>query len=77
MGAEDLDVAQFALLVDREGDPHGAGGGTLVFAEPMTLRIFAAIVMIIGAVTLLVAADSVSALGRNLSNKIRNKTFKR
>lgn len=32
MGAEDLDVAQFALLVDREGDPHGAGGGTLVFA---------------------------------------------
>ena len=51
--------------------------GTLVFAEPMTLRIFAAIVMIIGAVTLLVTADSVSALGRNLSNKIRNKTFKR
>ena len=43
----------------------------------MTLRIFAAIVMIIGAVTLLVTADSVSALGRNLSNKIRNKTFKR
>ena len=32
VGAEDLDVAQFALLVDREGDPHGAGGGTLVFA---------------------------------------------
>ena len=22
VGAEDLDVAQFALLVDREGDPH-------------------------------------------------------
>ena len=51
--------------------------GTLVFAEPMTLRVFAAIAMIVGAVLLLVASDAVGRLGHNLSNKIRNKTFKR
>lgn len=51
--------------------------GTLVFAEPMTLRIFAAIAVIVGAVVLLVASDAVGRLGHNLNNKIRNKTFKR
>lgn len=51
--------------------------GTLVFAEPMTLRIFAAIAMIVGAVLLLVASDAAGRLGHNLNNKIRNKTFKR
>lgn len=51
--------------------------GTLVFAEPMTLRIFAAIAVIVGAVLLLVAGDTAqNAVGR-LGNKIRNKTFKR
>ena len=51
--------------------------GTLVFAEPMTVRIFAAIATIVGAVLLLVAGDAAgNAVGR-LGNKIRNKTFKR